>query len=101
MFKPNTVFVIGAAASFNGFPLGSDLKAKVAEALSVNWKGHPQALSGCLTTTENQGLYAGLALVHPENLREYYGAGKLVTNGIPFSSSIDNFLNLHKKMNPC
>jgi hypothetical protein len=105
LFKPNTVFVIGAAASFIdptgtaqcGFPLGTALKTAVARELSVAWSQD----RGWVPTDQTDPLYDAihtfLSQSKHSDRRGLYVAGSQVMNGVAFSSSIDNFLHVRRK----
>ncbi len=87
MFKRNTLFVLGAAAS-PGFPLGAALKTEVAEHL--NFRGHD---GGINISTKQSLLWTTItrAKIDP---RRAVQIGEIVRDGIEFSSSIDNFLEV-------
>ena len=95
LFRPNTVFVIGAAASFDGFPLGTDLKSVVARALQVNWQGRTQ---GGWQATDFH-IYEAIrrSISDQSDHNTLYVAGRQIMNGVAFSSSIDNFLHLRRE----
>jgi hypothetical protein len=109
MFKPNTVFVIGAAASFgitkdggfhSDFPLGSGLKTKVARALTVevqkpsmssNWE--PARQSSTLYRAIYKSLHVDQSTRNSTLYTSIIDAGRSIMNGVTFSPSIDNFLH--------
>jgi len=89
MFKPKTVFVIGAAASQNfGFPLGAKFKTQIADFL--NYK----------TNEWGEGSFSNELYRFFQAFRESHEptliAAKKITNGLGYASSIDHFLEMRK-----
>ncbi len=107
MFKPNTVFVIGAAASFglqtsqhpSGFPLGAALKSEIAKSLAVEF--HDSGFDEKWRATRaSRSLYEALLRRHLHSGRtkdDLYSAGRQIMNGVAFSPSIDNFLHSRRE----
>jgi hypothetical protein len=91
MFSSPTVFVLGAGASCEaGFPLGSELAAKISELVNFRFEGGRTLVSG------DAGLYSTLETRFGSNANEYRRAGVFVAGGIQLADSIDDFLSLHQ-----
>ncbi len=89
MFKRNTVIVLGAAASKDfGFPLGSEFKSEIAKFLKIQ----KNSLGALTFTTDTNRFFCEFG---SEKDAALLAAGK-ITEGIGFSSSIDNFLEMRK-----
>lgn len=90
MFSPNTVIVIGAAASMNfGFPLGKNLRADILKKLELDFDDDDIAV----LNKAAKRIYGGdtYTLKRDHELAE---AGLSITRGLTFASSIDHFLDM-------
>lgn len=87
MLKPNSLLILGAAAS-PGFPLGSDLKTQIANLLSYRSESGGLAVAGekwrTFAAARNLGISDNRLLQ----------IGRIVQEGIDLSISIDNYLEL-------
>jgi hypothetical protein len=91
MFKPDTLIVLGAAASKDfGFPLGSELKKAIADLLAVGETdyGEPKLYE------HNQHLFRSLQTQFP--CQDVFLAARMIAGGVGLTSSIDNFLEMRK-----
>ncbi len=96
MFKPNTLFVLGAASSESfGFPLGGALKGMIADRLRYTTDdfGHARYPSA-----ETATLFRALAQDTTNSLSEgdVRRVAGIITRGVGLASSIDNFLEMRK-----
>ncbi len=96
MFKTKTVFVVGAGGSAEvGLPVGEALKDRIAELLSYRWaQGKNRLTSGDVdiaAAIQKKALSAGS--IDDEN--KLFQAARAISNAMPQSISIDNFLDAH------
>ena len=94
MFKPNTVFVVGAGASKEfGLPLGSGLAASIVHNLTVTTDRAGYGAHYVDRRTEDllRHRYKG----QPEGLDGAFEAGALIQKGILHAQSIDAFIDMH------
>jgi hypothetical protein len=91
MFKKRTLFVVGAGASkeFN-MPLGIDLAAIVGQKMDVRFGDEGQHIG-----QGDRDLYETLKYKFPADANNYLKAAWLIRDGVRFSSSIDDFLDIH------
>ncbi|MCW5681302.1 MAG: hypothetical protein KF794_07745 [Xanthobacteraceae bacterium] len=91
MFKKRTLFVVGAGASKEfDIPLGADLASLIAKKTSVkdtDW-GHDPKMG-------DEDILSQLAFRDRERLHLFLNAAKIISSGIQFSHSIDDFLDNH------
>lgn len=91
MFRPNTVFVLGAGASCEAqMPSGVELKSRIAEALdfSAEHGGDPD-IETCLREIASQS-------DDPRALDKLRYKAAKIKFGMPPAISIDNFLDAHR-----
>lgn len=89
MFRPNTVFVIGAGASAEvGLPVGVDLMKEISKRLQFKAKFR-DLLSG------DPHIYAALQQCYPEEINIYFEKGRQISEGLTLATSIDNYLFEH------
>lgn len=95
MLRRNTLFVVGAGASFDfGFPLGSELVALIREELS----GRSDASSPYLGSPEVKNAIELIAYETTQNFDDVYWAGqKLASILANYPVSIDNVIATHSK----
>lgn len=89
MFRANTVLVLGAAASLDfEFPLGKQLKSEIATLLryEINDWGKVRL------DDRRRLIYGNASSFEDEGLK----AGRIISEGIGFASSVDNFLEMRK-----
>lgn len=94
MFRPKTLFVIGAGAGQEiGLPIGSELSNQIAQ--KVNFEQDPlgQIKSG---DPWLRRLLLQKATTANISVAEFYSAGRQIARGIRYSRSIDEFINKHK-----
>jgi len=90
MLNSKTVFILGAGASFEvGFPLGSELKQIISSNLSFTFD-YTHKVSG----TGDKRILQTLNQVG-QNINSYLQACRKISDGIVWSDSIDDFINLH------
>lgn len=88
MIKSNTVFIIGAGASKEiGFPVGTELKHTISSKL----KFKPDGSSG------DQEIFNYLNYRQEGNISQYMTACEQISDGIVYSESIDDFIDLHQE----
>ncbi|MGE0651471.1 MAG: hypothetical protein AB7P12_06955 [Alphaproteobacteria bacterium] len=94
MFESPITFVIGAGASAEvGLPLGSDLKAEIAKRLSLT-PNHPSARgSGDHEIPEALTFFIHELGGNADDFNNYIIAGHQIAEAMPFSISIDNYLD--------
>ena len=92
MFEKKTVFIVGAGASAElGLPVGSQLKDTIANKLNIRYDDGFSLTSGdyriaqAIKTLTSNG----------RGQNDYYSAGRSITDAMPLSISIDNFLHTH------
>lgn len=91
MFSPNTVFIVGAGASFEvGLPLGSGLKERVRELVHFepNHGFSHQAISNAVFQ---------IAGNNQSRLSDFAHAAERIKDGLNHVSSIDTFLDMHRE----
>lgn len=93
MLKNETVFIVGAGASDEfGLPVGAKLQAEIASLLRFRFGGE---LSRRLVSGD-PGIYELLRHQYgAQQLGDYMRAAEHVSDAIPLSHSIDNFLDTH------
>jgi hypothetical protein len=92
MFKPNTVLVLGAAASFSDKLLGNALKSRIQQLLRFQKNG-----SGGLTLQgEQYRLYNDLRSVLQVNDDEFYKVARMIVRGVGLMPSIDSYLDIRR-----
>lgn len=93
MIRLDTVFVVGAGASYDyGFPLGEDLTKEIASALNFNQS------SGSSPPRETLRTAIQVACAHPEMRRDHgqlFRQASLLASSLVTASSIDTFLDTH------
>ena len=93
MFKSRTLFIVGAGASEEfGLPVGAMLAATISKKLNILYDE-----SGVKIKTGDAELWEQIHYTYQKELREYQGAAWLIRDGILFSSSIDDFLDVHNQ----
>lgn len=86
MFRPNTVFILGAAASLDfGFPLGSKFKADISRFLRIGANRGRDVFSA-----ENDLFFSYFR----ERRNGAVQAARQIHGGVGFTASIDNFLHM-------
>lgn len=92
MFKENTVFILGAGASYEaGFPLGSSLATTLAKDLNIYLEGGRLAKGDQLVYSE----MVKLSREGQFNINQLIQAGRMIADGVEDAESIDNYVNLH------
>ena len=99
MIRKKTVVVVGAGASFDlGFPLGKDLKVKIADVLgSKNMDG---GRAPYVRSNEIQACIDQLARQHGKRARELVRIANFISDQMPKAASIDNFMDAHRENRP-
>jgi len=92
MFKRRTLFVLGAGASAEvNLPVGTQLAKNIGSKLDIRFEhGFTPVGSGDFE------LYEQFKRAFPQESRSYQTAAWLIRDGIQLSSSIDDFLDLHR-----
>ena len=89
MFRPNTVFVIGAGASAEvGLPVGADLMKEISKRLQFRAE-YRDLISG------DTHIYAALRQHYPDQINNYFKKGRQISDGLTLATSIDNYLFEH------
>lgn len=92
MFNRQTLFVLGAGASFEaGIPIGKDIARTIGEKMDIRFED--------FNTPVGRGdyqIYAQLTNNLQQNVREFQSAAWLIRDGIGFAQSIDDFLDQHR-----
>ena len=94
MFRPKTLFVIGAGAGQEiSLPTGAQLSERIAQ--KVNFERDPV---GTLKSGDKSlsSLLLQKSTSSGVGLEEYYSAGRQIAKGVRYSNSIDEFINKHK-----
>lgn len=92
MFKKQTLFVVGAGASFEvGLPLGKKLASMIKEKMDIRFE-----LGNRLAGTGDTDLYIQLTRQFAKDPLELQQAAWLIRDGISLAQSIDDFLDLHR-----
>lgn len=95
MFKSKTVFVVGAGCSKElGFPLGNELKEKIARLVNISFVNGYDLSSGDSTMADALNRYAHSK---GQDQNAYYTAGRVIARALPLAISIDNFLEAHEE----
>jgi hypothetical protein len=85
-----TVFVVGAGASREfDLPLGTDLKKQISDVLKYRIE------HGQIRQIDETIYHAYLATTNNNDINPYLKAARKVSNALPLSISIDNFLDAH------
>src|SRR5262245_33063343 len=93
MFRRRTLFVVGAGASCEArLPIGTQLANTIAKKLTPK----EDTVSGGVTNFDDRELYRPL-LRHSAGINDFVKAAYLINRGVRLSSSIDDFLNIHRK----
>lgn len=88
MFQKNTVFIIGAGASFEvGLPLGTELKSRIADALRFRFERFKGQTDG------DYELFDALKQKYGDRAGAYTTAGSELSKVIPTFPSMDEALN--------
>ena len=96
MFKPGTVFIVGAGASAEfGFPQGESFKQKISDRLHIRYEGGYKQVSGDMQITQALRTHAanidgGLGDINP-----YLYTAWDIINALPAVSSIDSYIEIH------
>jgi hypothetical protein len=91
MFSNNTVFIVGAGASYElGLPLGETLKSRICEIVQLNRNDGFE--NSRFSYVVHEASSAGLGTV-----AEFTKACKLILTGLPNVASIDIFLDIHQE----
>jgi hypothetical protein len=91
MFRNKVVLIVGAGASSEvGFPLGGELKKRLAAALDIKFQDGVRQISGDQLIVEALRIKVGR-----EDINPYLAAGRAIANAMPTVSSIDDFLETH------
>lgn len=89
-------FVLGAGSSFEvSMPTGGELKNKIASSLAFKVDHFGRLMGG------DDQLRAAMSTLGQESdaiasVNDYYGAAKLIRDGMPQAPSIDNFIDSHR-----
>ncbi|MFZ3320743.1 MAG: SIR2 family protein [Usitatibacter sp.] len=90
--RPNTVFVVGAGASYEaGLPVGDKLKKTIATKLDLKFE-HFSKLVGA----GDPRIYEVLRAKHGNEINEYLQACWAIRDGVTLSPSIDDFIDTHQ-----
>lgn len=91
MFKTNTVFVLGAGASYEcGLPLGIGLSEVIRQKVDIRFDDF-----GRVARSGDQRLYEMIKRNVKTDVPAHQKAGWAIRDGIRFASSIDDFLERH------
>jgi len=92
MFKRNTLFVVGAGASYEfGLPTGKTLTSIIKEKMDIRFEGYNKNIGA-----GDIDLYSNLTRQMQVNAKEFQQAGWLIRDGIGLAQSIDDFLDIHR-----
>lgn len=90
MLRDETVFVVGAGASYEyGLPIGATLAQAISRKLDLKYDFY-KATSG------DAELFDSIQLAFHNEMGEYQQAGWLIRDGIVLANSIDDFLDVHQ-----
>lgn len=90
MFERRILFILGAGASAEvGFPMGRDLADQIASRLNIRFQHGVELVSG------DAVLWDQFGQKFPQQRQDYQAAALRISNGVRFSSSIDDFLDIH------
>lgn len=93
MFKSQTVFIVGAGASYElGFPLGATLKDDIAKMVDIRFEYGSQLAGGDHSIQEALHSSYRRAGLDPNTA---YKAGRAMKERLPLAISIDNYLEAH------
>lgn len=93
MFKPGTVLVLGAGASYSDKLLGSELRSKIGTLVDIQ----RDEFGRLQLHNRNQSILLDTAkLVSRSNENEILAAARKIARGLPLTPSIDSFLELKK-----
>lgn len=93
MFKPNTVFVVGAGASSEfGLPLGAGLSKKIIRNLSAQDDGTPNVR---LRDLRAERLMKRRFSSDADGLESAFEAATIIQKGLLHAQSIDAFIDMH------
>jgi hypothetical protein len=97
MFRRPTTFVVGAGASAElGLPVGSELRNTIGHLVNISFE------DGYSQTTGNPEICEALRLEvrqpsgHAGNINPYIHSARQMSNALPLSLSIDNYLETHQ-----
>ena len=92
MFKRRTLFVLGAGASAEvNMPVGAQLAKIIRDKCDIRFEhGHRPQGQGDFS------IYQEFFRVYQKEITKYQDAAWLIRDGIQFSNSIDDFLDLHR-----
>jgi len=105
LFQPNTLFVIGAGASYEvDMPIGRDLKIKIAELLDIRF-GNVHQESGDFEIAEAIREYVawkyGLSRVEDpyisQEVKPYLEGARRIRKAMPLAQSIDDYIHSEKE----
>lgn len=95
MFKPNTVFVVGAGASSElGFPFGQSFKDALTEKIDIR-RGSYHLNSGDPVIAEALNLHAQNHTAS-FSINPYLNAARNIRDALTFAPSIDSFIDMHE-----
>jgi hypothetical protein len=93
MFKRQTLFVLGAGASFEaGLPTGKDIAQTIGKKMDIRFEHFNKHIGG-----GDLQLFAQLTNNLQKNPNEFQNAAWLIRDGIGYAQSIDDFLDQHRK----
>jgi hypothetical protein len=94
VFEGNVVFVVGAGASVDfGFPMGEQLKDRIAAALNIRFQDGLNIASGHRQVIEALRVLARRA--NHSSINPYLPAARSIALAMPQAISIDNYLHTH------
>lgn len=96
MFRPNTLFVLGAASSEDfGFPLGGDLKSKIAERFSFKNSNYGEPI---FRDSDVAKIFYSLTVNEADPLTRQAArrVAEITNRGVGLARSIDHFLEMRK-----
>lgn len=96
MFKPGTVFIVGAGASAEfGFPQGETFKQKLSDRLHIRYEDGYNQSSGDRQITQALKEHSAERNNGRVNLNPYIYTAWDIVNALPAVSSIDSYIEIH------
>ncbi len=93
-----TVFILGAGASKEvGLPIGSELKHSISECMDMYFENGCRQTRGEPRVVEALRLYVANSDPTAKEINPYIHACRAIHDGMPLTSSIDNFIDVHSK----
>jgi hypothetical protein len=90
MLRNETVFIVGAGASFEfGLPIGATLAQKISQKVNFKFDFHSQ-------TSGDRDLFDSFRRRFNGEAQNFQKAGWLIRDGIVLANSIDDFLDVHR-----